>query len=203
MKRNPKSDSLQLEQSKQHLMGERINQYGELDTTPIIRGASPETFSGGKIQKMILAAVMAAAPVLGSCAGEEATLYEDEIAQDTNETQSQKPKGSVNPYFTGYEWVYDGKYPETFTIEIYETAETLESIPKAGEGELIHTEIVIPDENNNFKVYGLSGEETTWTTAKTFNEFGEEIIIGEDPGPEGMYGLYYIPIGKFKSMQEE
>ena len=177
-------------------MGQRIDQFGQLNETPRAQHQSRESFSGSKIRKMILAAILAAAPVVGGCAEDETRLYD--VTNDAADVTPQAPKGEIDPFFTGYEWVYDGKYPEPFTIEVYETAMPSNAVPDLGEEDKIYTEIVIPDADNIFKVFGPTSEDATWVKAKTFNESGEEIIIGPDPGPEGMKGLNYIPVGIMK-----
>lgn len=144
-----------------------------------------------RIRNLVLAAILAAAPQI-SCSGdiEESTV--PDIQEGTNIEQVKKGKGEAKLSFDGYDWYFQGTYPESFELEVYASTEPVLPKPTHTAEDLVYEDVVAVDDDGKFELRNYSGsDETVWVTIKAFQENGEEIIISPTPGPEGMYGIPY------------
>lgn len=150
------------------------------------KGSLADTLRSSKWTKHAVVAVLALV-TQGGCTESNSKSSEEEP------TVEQPQRGKAVLSFDGYDWYFQGKYPNNFELQVFASTEAISTKPKHTDQDRIYKETVIVDEEDRFKLRGYSGsDETVWVTVKAFQQDGKEITISPNPGPEGMKGIPYV-----------
>ncbi len=154
-----------------------------------VAAAAPSRFSrfARRVRAAMVGAIIAASPVLGSCLNIEPAGETESVSQGGNDALDQRTEAvnvadrTVNLWFDGKNWHFEGKYPKNFqlTVEV--------------DGEQVFDQAVEPA-SGAFNVSGVAGETAHDIQIKAYDPDAQDaqtyqIPIEPKKSTKGMYGV--------------
>ncbi len=139
------------------------------------------------VRRYVTGALIAASPALGSCVNIDSAAETEVLAQGGNEGVDQTTESAnvadrtVNLWFDGKNWHFEGKYPKNFqlTVEV--------------DGKQVFDEPIHPA-GGSFNLYGVAGETARDIQIKAYDPEAQDMQTYQIPiepkkSTKGMYGV--------------